>query len=213
MIIMNKLILFPILIAIVAVVLTSFILISDDTSETQSEPILNAGFTYYDIETIQKTLAQKNVTVSAPTAITDHTVKEYCTFFDKGLPRTVDYCTTTAVMDSEGNTLGNINMGGDTNSPIMAVANLETLTLESNREDVFAVFETMIETLVCDCWEEEQSKDFESISAWVDTVQTFYYDSDKRNIKSKVDNLGDTEIFLEITTKENSILQTLIILK
>lgn len=210
---MNKLILFPILIAVVAVILTSFMLISDNTSETQSEPVLNTGFTYYDIETIQKTLAQKNVTVSAPTAITDHTVKQYCTFFDKGLPRTVDYCTTTAVMDSEGNTLGNINMGGDTNSPIMAVANLETLTLESNREDVFAVFETMIETLVCDCWEEEQSKDFESISAWIDAVQTFYNDSDKRNIKSKVDNLGDAEIFLEITTKENSILQTLVILK
>lgn len=210
---MNKLILFPILIGIAAVILTSAMLISDDTSETQPEPVLDTGFTYYDIETIQKTLAQKNVTVSAPTAITDHTVKQYCTFFDKGLPRTVDYCTTTAVMDSEGNTLGNINMGGDTNSPIMAVANLETLTLESNREDVFAVFETMIETLVCDCWEEEQSKDFESISAWIDTVQTFYIDSDKRNIKSKVDNLGDAEIFLEITTKENSVLQTLVILK
>lgn len=213
MFIVNKLILFPILIGAIAVILTSFILIFDDTSETKPEPVLNTGFTYYDIETIQKTLAQKNVTVSTPTAITDHTVKQYCTFFDKGLPRTVDYCTTTAVMDSEGNTLGNINMGGDTNSPIMAVANLETLTLESNREDVFAVFETMIETLVCDCWEEEQSKDFESISAWIDTVQTFYYDSDKRNIKSKVDNLGDAEIFLEITTKDNSVLQTLIILK
>ena len=209
---MNKLILFPILIGAIAVILTSFILIYDDTSETKPAPVLNTGFTYYDIETIQKTLAQKNVTVSTPTAITDHTVKQYCTFFDNGLPRTVDYCTTTAVMDSEGNTLGNINMGGDTNSPIMAVANLETLTLESNREDVFAVFETMIETLVCDCWE-EQSKDFESISAWIDTVQTFYYDSDKRNIKSKIDNLGNAEIFLEITTKDNSILQTLIILK
>ncbi len=213
MFIVNKLILFPILIGAIAVILTSFILIFDDTSETKPEPVLNTGFTYYDIETIQKTLAQKNVTVSTPTAITDHTVKQYCTFFDKGLPRTMDYCTTTAVMDSEGNTLGNINMGGDTNSPIMAVANLETLTLESNREDVFAVFETMIETLVCDCWEEEQSKDFESISAWIDTVQTFYYDSDKRNIKSKVDNLRDAEIFLEITTKDNSVLQTLIILK
>lgn len=210
---MNKLILFPILIGAIAVILTSFILIPNDTSETKPELVLNTGFTYYDIETIQKTLAQKNVTVSTPTAITDHTVKQYCTFFDNGLPRTVDYCTTTAVMDSEGNTLGNINMGGDTNSPIMAVANLETLTLESNREDVFAVFETMIETLVCDCWEEEQSKDFESISAWIDAVQTFYYDSDKRNIKSKIDNLGNAEIFLEITTKDNSVLQTLIILK
>jgi len=212
MIIVNKLIFFPILIGIAAAVLTSFFLVSDESPEIQTKPVYDAGFTYYDIETIQKTLTEKNVTVSAPTAITDHTVKEYCTFFDKGLLQTVDYCTTTAVMDSEGNTLGNINMCGDTNFPIMALANLETKTLESNQEDVFTVFETMIETLVCDCWEEE-SKDYESISSWLDAVQTFYYDSEKRNIKSKIDNLGDVQIIFEITTKDDSVLQTLIILK
>ena len=117
------------------------------------------------------------------------------------------------MLDSQGNPLGNINIGGDIQSPIMAVANLETSTLESNQNDVFAIFETMIETLVCDCWDAKQSEYYESISSWLEAAHTFYSDSGKKNIKSKIDNLGDSEIFLEITSKDNSILQTLIILK
>jgi len=85
--------------------------------------------------------------------------------------------------------------------------------LESNQDEVLAVIETMIETLVCDCWEEEKAGDIESISAWVDLVHKFYYDSNERGIKSQVDDLGTSTITLEITPKDNSILQTLIILK
>jgi len=210
---MNNKLLIPILIGIVIVILVSLVITYEEPSEPQSVPIYDAGFTYYDIGTIRKILTTQDIFMSTPVAITDHTISHYCTFFDKGLPRTVEYCTTTVVTDIEGNTLGNINIGGDTTSPVMAIANLETLTLESDKDEVFTVFETVIETLVCDCWEDEQSKDYESITAWLEAVHMFYYDSDNRNIKSKIDSLGDVEIFLEITPKENSILQTLIILK
>ena len=210
----KKLFLIPIILGIAAVISLSVTFVSEESSESQSQSIYDGGFTYYDIETIQTTLAEQNITVSTPVAITDHTVSKYCTFFENQLPRTVDYCTTTNVLDSEGKTLGNINMGGDTNSPILAIANLETTNLESNRDDVLSVIEVMIETLVCDCWEEEKSDDdLESISAWVDAVYNFYNDSGQRNVKSRVDDLGTSVITLEVTSKENSILQTLIILK
>jgi len=175
--------------------------------------LLLQAFTYYDIEKIQNNLKDHNIFVSSPTAITDHTISQYCTYFEKGLPRSVEYCTTTAVLDYEGTALGNINIGGDIQSPVLAIANLETSSLESNQDEVFAVFEVMIETLVCDCWEEEKSENYPTISAWLEGVQTFYIDSDKRDIKSKIDDLAGHEILLEITTKDNSILQTLIILK
>ena len=95
----------------------------------------------------------------------------------------------------------------------MAIANLETDTLESNKEITYTIFETVIQTLVCDCWEAEESVEFETIPKWLDAVHAFYYDSDERSIKSKIDNLADTEIILEITPKDNSVLQTLIITK
>ncbi len=210
---MNKFVI-PILIGAVAAASVSLISVYEEPSKVPSNPIYDAGFTYYDIERIQETLAEQNIVVSAPTAITDQTIGQYCTYFDGSLPRTVDYCTTTAVLDFEGNAIGNINIGGDTNSPIMAVANLETATLESNKAESLAIFETMIETLVCDCWEEEKADDdIESIPAWIDLVHKFYYDSGTRGITSQVDDLGSSVITLEITPKEKSILQTLIILK
>jgi len=210
---MNKMIVIPILVGIVIIV-SAFLLLSNDiSSDPESPSVYGSGFTYYDIEKIQNNLEGHNIIVSSPTAITDHTINQYCTYFEKGLPRNVEYCTTTVVLDYEGTTLGNINIGGDVQSPVLAIANLETSSLESNPDEVFAVFEAMIETLVCDCWEEEKSEDYPTISAWVDGVQTFYIDSDKRDIKSKIDDLAGYEILLEITSKDNSILQTLIILK
>ena len=210
---MNKMIVIPILMGIVIAV-SAFLLLSNDiSSDPESPSVYGSGFTYYDIEKIQNNLEGHNIFVSSPTAITDHTINQYCTYFEKGLPRNVEYCTTTVVLDYEGTTLGNINIGGDVQSPVLAIANLETSSLESNPDEVFAVFEAMIETLVCDCWEEEKSEDYPTISAWLDGVQTFYIDSDKRDIKSKIDDLAGYEILLEITSKDNSILQTLIILK
>jgi hypothetical protein len=212
---MNKnLFLIPIVLGIAAVVSLSLIFVSEEPSESQSPSIYDQGFTYYDIEIIQTTLSEQNITVSIPVAITDHTISQYCMIFENKLPQKIDYCTTTNVIDSEGNPLGNINMGGNTNSPILAIANLETTNLESNQDDVLSVIEVMIETLVCDCWEEEKSDDdLESISAWVDAVYNFYNDSGQRSVKSQVDDLGTSVIILEVTSKENSILHTLIIQK
>lgn len=207
----NKLIIIPIILGIAAVV-SYAMLIPEEPAESLTTPIYNSGFTYYDIEDIQTSLKEYDVFVSSPTAITDHTISQYCTFFEKGLPKNVEYCTTTAVLDSNGDTIGNINLGGSTASPIIAIANLETNTLESDKETTYAIFETVIQTLVCDCWEEE-SVEFETISTWLDAVHTFYYDSNERSIKSKIDNLADTKIILEITPKDNSVLQTLIITK
>ncbi len=208
--VVNKLIIIPIILGIAAA--TSYaMLLPEEPSEPLTTPIYDSGFTYYDIEKIQTSLKEHDIFVSSPTAITDHTISQYCTFFEKGLPRNVEYCTTTAVLDKNGNTIGNINIGGSTVTPILAIANLETDTLESDKEKTYAIFETVIQTLVCDCWEEEIG--FESIPEWLDTVHTFYYDSDQRSIKSKIDNLADTEILLEITPKDDSVLQTLIILK
>ena len=210
---MNKLILIPILVVVAIIISALTLMTNNESSEPESKLIYDAGFTYYDMEKIQYTLVKQNIIVSFPTAITDHTINQYCTYFEKGLPRTVEYCTTTAILDIEGNPLGNINMGGDTSSPVLAIANLETSSLESNSVEVFAIFETMIESLVCECWEDEKSEDYATIAAWVDGVQNFYIDSDKRDIKSKIDDLAGYEIFLEITSKDDSILQTLIILK
>lgn len=210
---MKKTVIIPIAIGIIAVISAYTVLTGDSKSEPESIPIYESGFTYYDIELIQSALAGHGITVSSPTAITDDTIDQYCLYFDKGLQKSVSYCTTTVVHDSSGNTIGNINLGGDIDSPILAIVNLETSTLDANQGEVYTIFESTIESLVCDCWEEQQSEEFATPTSWFEAVEKFYLDSDRRNIKSTIENLEGTEIILEITSKDNSVLRTLLILK
>lgn len=207
---MNKLILIPILI-IIAIISVSLIFVSDDKSLPASKPVYTSGFTFYDVEKIQSTLAIQNITMSSPTAITDHTINQYCTYFDDEIQKTVEYCTTTAIMDSDGKSFGNINLGGTIDGPILALAILDTPDIYEN--DVDFVFQSMIETLVCDCWEEKQPGGFESIPAWLDAAKTKYAQSSSPTLKSKIHGLNDLNLTLEITSKDDKYLWTLIILK
>lgn len=210
---MNRLVTILVVAGIVVAISASAVMMSDLQPEPESIPIYDSGFTYYDIELVQNALAEHEIIVSFPTAITDDTIDQYCLYFDKGLSRSVNYCTTTVVHGSSGDAIGNINLGGDVSSPVLAIVNLETASLDSDRTDVFTIFESVIESLVCDCWEEQHSEEFATPTSWFEAVEKFYLDSDKQNVKSKIENLEGTEILLEITSKEDSVLRTLLILK
>jgi len=214
---MNKLILIPILLGVAAVVSISIFSISENTSQLppQSKPIYEMGFTYYDVEKIKTSLAKQNISMSAPTAITDHTIGQYCTFTDdENVQKTVVYCTTTAILDSDGEPLGNINMGGTTDGPIMALAIIDASPFLDSREDeVNHVFQTMIETLVCDCWEEQQPGGFESVRAWLNTAEEKYIESSQTTLKSKITGLEQKKLILEITSTGEFYLWILIVLK
>jgi len=214
---MNKLILISILLGIAAVVSISIFSISENTSQPlpQSKPIYEMGFTYYDVEKIKTSLAKQNIFMSTPAAITDHTINQYCTFFDdENVQNTVEYCTTTAILDSDGEPLGNINMGGTIDGPIMALAIIDASPfLDSRADEVNNVFQTMIETLVCDCWEEQQPGGFESVRLWLNTAEEKYAESSQTTLKSKINGLDNKKLILEITSKDKSYLWTLIVLK
>lgn len=208
---MNKLILIPILFAVVIIsVLFSF---SEPPSSSPSTSIYESGFTFYDVEKIKSTLSLQNISMSTPTAITDHTIGQYCIYFDDEIQKNIQYCTTTAILNSDGVSIGNINMGGTIDGPIIALAILDTSDIISSENEVDFVFQTMIETLVCTCWNDEQPGGFESISAWLNTAKVKYAESSATTLKSKIDGLGGMNLILEITSKDDSYLWTLIILK
>ena len=212
---MNKLILIPILLGITVVVSVSLLTISENPSQPQSKQIYEMGFTYYDVEKIKTSLAKQNIFMSIPTAITDHTIDQYCPFFaDGNIHRSVEYCTTTALLDSEGEPLGNINMGGTIDGPIFALVIIDAYPfLDSRENEVDFVFQTMIETLVCDCWEEKQPGGFESVSSWLNAAKEKYIEFSKPTLTSNIAGLDNKRLILEITSKDKSYLWTLIVLK
>ncbi len=208
---MNKLILIPILFGVV--IISVLFLFSETPSSFSSESIYDSGFTFYDVEKIKSALSIQNISMSTPTAITDYTIGQYCIYFDDEIQKNIQYCTTAAILNSDGVSIGNINMGGTIDGPIMALAILDTSDIISSENEVDFVFQTMIETLVCTCWNEKQPGDFESISAWLNTAKIKYTESSKTTLKSKIDGLAGMNLILEITSKDDSYLWTLIILK
>jgi len=209
---MNKKILLPIIIIIISA--TAIFLISEDSSMPSSENLYKFGFTFYDVEKIKLSLSESDIFMSTPTPITDHTIENYCAIRDNILS-SINYCTTTAIQGPDGRSLGNISMGGTPDNPIMAIALVESSPfLDSKSDEIEIVFETMIETLVCDCWNEKQPGGFESVNAWVNAAKIKYAESSQTiPLKSTITGLGNETLILEITSKNESYLWTLIVLK
>ena len=209
---MNNKILLPIIIIIISAI--AVFLIPEDTSMPSSENLYQYGFTFYDVEKIKESLSEQNIFMSTPTPVTDHTIGNYCAIRDDILS-TINYCTTTAIQGPDGKSLGNINMGGSPDNPIMAIAIIDSSPfLDTKSSEIEIVFETMIEALVCDCWNEKQPGNFESVNDWLNTAKSKYAESSQTiPLKSTITGLGDETLILEITSKNDSYLWTLIVLK
>ena len=208
---MNKIVSISILIGI-AIVFSLVLLYSESLDDSSSIP--KVDFIYSDLDKIQKTLVANNISMTTPVPITDHTVDQYCTFFDgENVQNFVQYCLTTALVDSDGKTLGNLNMGGNPVTPTLALAIIETSPfIDSKNDHVAIIFENMIDILVCDCWKEQQPGGFESVSEWLDAAQNEYEKSDQTTLKSKINGLAQKQLVLEITATEKSYFWTLIVM-
>ena len=209
---MNKKILFPIIIIIISAI--AIFLIPENSSMPSSDNLYQYGFTFYDVEKINESLSEKNIFMSIPTPITDHTIENYCAIRDDILS-TINYCTTTAIQGPDGKSLGNISMGGTPDNPIMALALVESSPfLDSKFNEVEIVFKIMIETLVCDCWDEKQPGGFESVNAWLEAAKIKFAESSQTiPLKSTITGLGDETLILEIKSTSDSYSWTLIVLK
>ena len=209
---MNKKIILPVLIIIVSAIV--FFLIPENSSMPSSENLYQYGFTFYDVEHIKESLSDQNIFMSTPSPITDHTIENYCAI-RADILSTITYCTTTAIQGQNGKSLGNISMGGSPDNPIMAIAAIDSSpSFDSKSNEVEIVFETMVETLVCECWNEKQPGGFESVNDWLDAAKIKYAESSQDiPLKSTITGLGDETLILEVTLKNDSYLWTLIILK
>ena len=209
---MNKKIIIPFIVIIISAI--TIFLIPENSNMPSSDNLYQYGFTFYDVEKIKSSLSEQNIFMSTPTPVTDHTIKNYCAIRDEILS-SINYCTTTAIQGSDGRSLGNISMGGVPDNPIMAIAFIESSpSLDSKSNEVEIIFETMIETLVCDCWNDKQPGGFESVNAWIDAAKIKYAESSQTMpLKSTITGLSDETLILEINYKNDSYLWTLIVLK
>jgi len=202
-------------IGIVAIsIVASVSLISNDGDEkfnTLSLPELE--FTYDDSNSkLKQNLEFFDISMSKPIKLINRNyLEEFCTFFEnEDLQKQVDYCTSTELRDSEGKYLGNIHMVGSRQMPKIILALIQTDPFMQNLDDVKTVYNVVIEDLVCDCWNEVQPGDIETVARWVDKQRDFHTSDTKPTSKSNL-SLSGMRLQMELTTNTEGYLWKLLI--
>ena len=188
-----------VIIAGIIVALSAGFTLADDDSE--GTDLRGFSFTYVDANRdLQMLLLDSDIHMSSPLKLNGLSIEKYCTFFaDEIVQSTIDYCTSTEILDSDGRFLGNIQMVGSTQRPEYVIVVVQTDDMVSQSDDLKKITKGVIDTLVCPCWEEESPGGFATISDWIDAAQIHHSKGIQDTSRSSLTNLADRDLLLEIT--------------
>ena len=206
---MNKKVLIPVISAIVIVIIVGiFMMPAPEEAEPET---LSISYTETNKD-LQSLLAIQDISMSSALRLNGFSIEQYCTFFaDESIQNAIEYCTSTELLDLDGKYLGNIHMVGVSNSPKYVIGVIQADPIVSQLDDIKTVYQTMIELLVCDCWEEKKPGEFESVSEWIDAANNHHLEAKKITSKSEVSGLAQKNLLLERTTNTEGYLWKFII--
>ena len=170
-------------------------------------------FTYNDSNSkLKQHLDSKGISMSSPVKLySQKQINEFCTFFDdESLQNQVEYCTSTELLDSEGNYLGNIHMVGNRLKPKMVLSLIQSDPFWENLNHVKTVYGIVIEDLVCNCWNEIKPSGIDSVSEWIEKQREFHTSDTKPTSKSAL-KLSEKHLQMELTTNPQGYLWKLLI--
>ncbi len=201
---MNRMILISSVTAVMIAVFASLALMSDGNESVSNSMSLS----YVDTnKELQLDLQSHEIKMSSPLKLNGFSIDTYCTFFsDVLIQDSIEYCTSTEILDSKNQYLGNVQMVGGNSFPQYVIGVIQTDPSVSQLEDVKIVINSMIELIVCDCWDEKQPGGFESSASWIDAANSHHLENMSATSKSKISGLIEKPILLEITTNENGYL-------
>jgi len=206
---MNKKIISPIIAGIAIAIISTAFLIPEEQTE---KPItLQSGYQETN-DLLKSTLAMHQIAMSSPLKLNGDLIDQYCSFFaDSQIQDKIEYCTSTELKDSQGNFLGNIHMIGTKEAPQYVIGVIQTNPFVTQLDDIKIVYQSMIDSSVCNCWGDEKPGGFESVSEWVEAAKAHHLEAERITSKSEVNNLANKDLLLEITTNTEGYLWKLII--
>jgi len=176
-------------------------------------PITPIDFSYVDSNSLMKSsLAAKGISMSSALKISGGSIAKYCTFYgDVEKQNSIEYCTSTELKDSDGKFLGNIHIIGSMDSPNAVLGIIQTDPYLSNLDDIKSTYQVMVESLVCDCWQDQKPGNLESVSAWIDAVKSHHSEATGTTSSSKIAGFAQKQLLLEVTTNTEGYLWKFII--
>ena len=204
---MNKGILISSVAAVAILVSFSYFLMFDDYDDvsSSSNPL---SLSYVDTnKELQNVLHLSDVKMSSPLKLNGFSIDKYCTFFsDVLIQDSIEYCTSTELLDSEFRYLGNVQMVGTNAFPRYVIGVVQSDSSASQLEDIKIIVNSMIKLIVCDCWDEKKPGNFESVASWIDAAYSHHLENTSTTSKSTINGLAENPLLLEITTNENGYL-------
>lgn len=174
----------------------------------QEEPMPKMSGYVESNRILQQNLAKYNLHLLSPIKLSkSEDIEKYCSFFtDEEKQSLVEYCTSTELKDKDNNFLGNIHMVGSVDEPKIIMVLIQTDSEMSQLDSVMTVYDTVVQSLVCDCWIEQKPGNLENIAQWVGGLRQFHLGDTKPHSKSSVVELEGKSLQLELTTNEDGYL-------
>ncbi|MFZ8938035.1 MAG: hypothetical protein ACO2Y5_07270 [Nitrosopumilaceae archaeon] len=214
---MNKKSLIPVGVGIGVVLIAIALMVSGNnevqpTDETENRPS-TVSVSYTDTnKDLQSTLDLQQIRMSSPLKLNGFSIEQYCTFFsNEALQKSIEYCTSTELLDSKGQYLGNIHMVGAPSEPWYVIGVIQANPTVSQLDEIKAVYRTLVESTVCECWEDEAPGGFESVSDWIDAANSHHLKAERITSKSEISGIAQKTLLLEITTNTEGYLWKFII--
>jgi len=203
-----------VVIAVIAVVGLSYNM--NETSVNSILPVttLELDFRYVEANyKLREVMDSNGISMSNPILLEEKKeIERYCSFFeDEQKQKLVEFCTSTELLNSEGEFLGNIHMIGSKAFPKLVIVLIQTDPFNSDLPEVKSIFRLVTETLVCYCWNDEKPDGFATIDAWVDGLLKFHLSDVKPHSQSKSIPLEGKKLQLELTTNFEGYLWELLI--
>jgi len=183
---------------------------SNDISPKSSE----VGFLYEEANSqLKKNLKLNYFSMSSAIKLsTNSDIQKFCTFFsDPDNQKLVEYCTSTEILDSKSNFIGNIHIVGTVEQPKLILTILQSDSEMSQIDDMSTIFETVIESLVCKCWEDIKPGNFVTVQNWIDAHKNFHLSENKTNSKSSPIIIAEKQLQMEVTTNDDGYLWKLLV--
>jgi len=81
----------------------------------------------------------------------------------------------------------------------------------SNLESLKITYQIMVESLVCNCWQDQKPGDLESVSDWIDAIKVHHLEGKQTTSHSEIDGLAQKQLLVEVTTNTEGYLWKFII--
>ena len=197
---MNKKIIAPAIVGAAIVIIAISALIPGEKESEVNLETLSVSYTQTN-KNLQTALDIHKIPMSSPLKLNGFSIEQYCTFFsDEQLQNSISYCTSTELLDERGQYLGNIHMVGAPSNPWYVIGVIQADPTTSQLEEIKTVYQTMIEHIVCNCWEDEKPGGFDTVADWIDAAHTHHLEAKRITSKSEISGLGQKDLLLEITT-------------